>query len=377
MVKIGRAGGVALIALLIACGPRRRAPPVPRPPSGEVWLEPARIESAGIRTELVAERFVGGTIRTSGKVAFDDLSVSHVFSPVSGRVVQILAGPGERVTRGAPLAVIDSPDLGGAFADLEKAEAEVVRAERAWRRQRELFSIRATAQKDVDEAQEQYAAARAEQQRAREKARLLHASAHRDTQRYTLRAPLEGDVIVRKVNPGVEVQGQYAGGQSGELFIVGELDPVWVLADLFEVDLGRVQRGARITVTSVAYPGQAFEGAVEWIAAALDPETRTAHVRCTLPNPRHQLHPEMFVTVTIAVGGRHVPTVPRGAILRLADQPIVFVELGRTADGRIRFARRPVAIGEDEGGPYLPVQRNLAIGDRVVTGGAILLSGML
>ena len=90
---------------------------------------------------------------------------------------------------------------------------------------------------------------------------------------------------MRNINPGIEVQGQYSGGATQELFTIGEIDKVWVLADLYEMDLARVQVGAPAAVTVVAYPDKVFEGKVDWVSGMLDPTTRTAKVRCTFDNP--------------------------------------------------------------------------------------------
>ena len=101
-------------------------PPAP-PPQGEVWLTAQQLHDANVEVAPVANHAVGNEVLTSGKVSFDDLRVSHLFSPVSGRVTRILAQPGERVKKGAPLAVIESPDVGNAFADLGKADADLDR----------------------------------------------------------------------------------------------------------------------------------------------------------------------------------------------------------------------------------------------------------
>jgi cobalt-zinc-cadmium efflux system membrane fusion protein len=309
-------------------------------------------------------------------VAFDDRRVSHLYSPVTGRVRQILADPGQRVRRGAPLVVIESPDVGNAFADLDKAQADLVAAEHDYRRQRELYEAHAAAQRDFEAAEDSYGKAKAEVERARQKARLFKSgSADKVTQEFTLRAPIDGEVIARSVNPGTEVQGQYSGGQAVELYTIGELDRVWLLADVAEADLGKVRVGASVLARVVAYPDRVFEGQVDWIAAALDPQTRTARVRCSLTNSDRLLKPEMFATVNIAIAGERRPAVARPAVLRLGDQTVVFIEDGRAADGRRRFVRRVVVLDDDDGGDYLPVKRNLGLGERVVISGAILVSG--
>jgi cobalt-zinc-cadmium efflux system membrane fusion protein len=343
-----------------------------------VWLSADQVVAARLATEPLAVQPVGGLVVTSGRVTFDDLKVAHVTSPVTGRVIEIAAQPGQRVKKGDALAVIDSPDVGSAFSDLEKANADFIAAEKDFKRQKELFEIHAGSQRDLEAAQGNFAKSRAEVERARKKAQLLRAGGARaGSQGYTLRAPIGGEVIARNVNPGAEVQGQYSGGSVVELFTIGELDTVWVMADLFEMDLGRVKRGTACMVRVVAYPGREFKGVADWVSDAIDPASRTAKVRCKLDNPDRALKPEMYATAALAVNHVKSLALPRSAILHLHDQSVVFVELGKSLDGRVRFEQRPVLANEELGGEYLPVVRGMSQGERVVTSGAILLSGML
>jgi len=374
------AGRLLLSSLVAASGGacRAPAPPAATAPAGEVWLPAQQVKAARLTIEAVAEHPVGGTIVTNGRVTFHDLQVAHVFSPVNGRVLRIEAAPGQRVNKGDALAVIDSPDVGAAFSDLAKAEADSLTAEHETARQRELYEVHASSQRDYESARDASRKAIAELERARAKARLLKGGkAAGASQTYTLRAVIDGEVIARSVNPGAEVQGQYSGGTAAELFTLGELDPVWIVADVFELDLARVRLGAPVTVRVVAYPNRVFEGRVDWISGSLDPTTRTAKVRCTIPNPGRALKPEMSATVSIAVGGRSKLAVPRKALLRLGDQTLAFVDLGPGPGGVTRFARRPVTVDESEGGDVVPVVRGLARGDRIVVSGAILLSGSM
>ncbi|HLK89675.1 MAG TPA: efflux RND transporter periplasmic adaptor subunit [Polyangia bacterium] len=370
----------AAAALPLGC---RSAPAatnaLPQPPDGEVWLTAQQIRDAKVRVEPVSAHAVGNEIVTSGKVAFDDLRVAHIFSPVTGRVKRILADPGERVKKGAALAIIESPDVGNAFADLAKAQADLVAAQHDYQRQKELYEAHAGSQRDYEAAEDNYGKAKAEMERAKQKARLLRNTGAADavTQEFTLRAPIEGEVIARAVNPGAEVQGQYSGGTAVELFTVGELDSVWVFADVFEMDLARVRKEAPVSIKVVAYPDKAFAGKVDWISDALDPTARTARVRCSIPNKNRELKPEMYATVAVSVAAPTVPALPRASLLRIGDQTVVFVQTGNAPDGRVKFSRRIVAVNEDEGADYLPIVRGVSAGDQVVTSGAILLSGML
>ena len=370
---------LALVCLAAAgCKTAPTEPAAAPPPNGQVWVTDQQLTDGHIAVQPVGVHAVGNDVVTSGKVTFDDLRVAHIFSPVTGRVSRILADPGARVKKGASLVAIQSPDVGNAFADLGKAEAELTAAQHDFQRQKELYDAHASSQKDFESAQDGYSKAKAEIERARQKARLFRGGgADAVTQEFVLRAPIEGEVIARNVNPGAEVQGQYSGGTAAELYTIGELDRVWVIADVFEMDLARLKKGAAVSIRVVAYPEQVFTGVVDWISDLLDPTSRTARVRCEVENPRRQLKPEMYATVTIAVPGKEALAVPINAILRLADQTTVFVEQGRTPDGRLRFVRRLVSAGDDEGTSMVPITHGLTAGERVVTSGAILLSGML
>jgi len=360
-----------------ACRSQGQETDTPRAPPGEAWLTPQQVEEAKIKLAVAGEQKLEAFLSVGGKVTFDDLRVTHVFSPVLGRVVKVLAQLGQRVNKGTPLALISSPDVGNAFSDLAKAQADLDAATKEYRRQQELYEAHAAPRKDYEASEGAYKKARAEYARAEQKAKLLRvASANDGTQEYTLRSPIEGRVVARNVNPGVEVQGQYSGGTAVELFTIGELDPVWVLADVPEMDVGRVHKESPVTIRVVAYPDKTFEGRVDWISDVLDPTMRTAKLRCVIPNPDLLLKPEMYASV--AVSGLTVRglAIPRSAVLRLGEQAVVFVARGRTEDGRLRFERRPVRIEEEDVGGLVPVVRGVEQGETIVIDGAIILSGM-
>lgn len=372
------ATGLCGLLLMAACRDQASEQPEEFDTQGRAWLSAAQVHSTHLTIEPVTQRPVGFEVSASGKLTFYDLRVSHIFSPVTGRVVRIEAEPGAKLKAGAPLAEIESPDVGGAFADLLKAQAELVEAESELRRQTELYEAHAGAKRDLEAARSNYEKTRAEHQRATEKARLLHAlGSGAQAARYVLRSPIEGDVIARNVNPGSEVQGQYSGGTAVELFTVGDLDPIVLVADVFEMDIARVRKGARVNISVPAYPGRVFEGTIDTIYDQLDPVTRTAKVRCLVSNPGHELKPEMFASVSIAAGGETALAIPRSALLRLGDQTVVFVRSQVRGDGAMQFERTPVAVDEDEGGLYLPVKQGLREGEELVTSGAILLSGLV
>jgi cobalt-zinc-cadmium efflux system membrane fusion protein len=373
-----RAAAVALAALSLggaACQRSKAAqPPEAQPPVGEVWLTPQQVIDAKIEVQDLANHDVDDAILTSGTIALEDVRTGHVFSPVTGRVVSIVGSLGQRVKKGDPLAVIESPDIGTAVSDVHKAEADIIAAEHDVKRKKALYEAKAGPLADLEAANDTYRRAKAELERATKKEQLLRlGNANTVTQQYTLPSPVEGEILLRNINPGVEVTGQYSGGATVELFTVGELDNVWVLGDLYEMDLARVHVGAPATVKVVAYPGKVFTGMVDWVSGSLDPNTRTAKVRCTFDNPDKLLRPMMYATVQVSVEQETALAIPRNALLRLGDVTVVFVEIGE-ANGHVRFQRIPVDVDEGESSPWIVVRKGLDAGQKIVVNGAILLS---
>ena len=379
MIPRGRTrAAIAVVAAVcgMACHRTQVEPAAvgPQPPEGEVWLTPGQVHDAKIEVQAMQTHGVDDTILTSGTVSLDDLRTGHVFSPVTGRIVAILGQLGQRVTKGSALAVIESPDIGTAVSDVHKAEADVIAAEHDVKRKKALFEAKAGPLADLEAASDTYRRAKAELERASQKEQLLRlGNADTVTQRYTLPSPVDGEVLMRNISPGTEVQGQYSGGATVELYTIGELDKVWVLGDLYEMDMARVKVGSPAVVTVVAYPGRVFAGKVDWVSGSLDPNTRTAKVRCTFDNQDKLLRPLMYATVQISVDQQDTLAIPRNALLRLGEDKSVFVEVGESG-GYVHFKRFIVDVDEGEGSPWLTVKKGVSLGDKLVVNGGILLS---
>ncbi|HSS44664.1 MAG TPA: efflux RND transporter periplasmic adaptor subunit [Thermoanaerobaculia bacterium] len=365
---------VELLSMLSGC--HRPEPQEKTPPPGETWLTDAQIRGARLTIEPVGTRTLAIHLVTAGRVVFDEGRVAHVFSPVSGRVTKVVAAFGQRVGNGDPLAVIESPDLGSAWSDLLKARAELVAAEHELERQKNLFEHQAAAERDYEAAQDNAAKSRAEVGRAQLRLKMLHASENGSaTQEFLLRSPIAGEIVNRTATPGLEVQGMLSSANIvAELFTVGDIGRVWVWGDLYERDLGKVRRGQKISITSVAYPGRTIPGVVDYVAEALDPQSHTARIRCVVQNSERLLKPEMYVTLGVELDRRETLALPRTAVVKAGDRQTVFVEDGRTADGRTPFRQRAVELGETDDG-WVSVASGLSAGERVVVSGSILLSG--
>src|SRR5208282_6604143 len=135
-----------------------------------VWLTADQIKEAHIAITPIGLEDVDDTILAGGRVSFADVKVSHVFSPVTGRVMSVKALLGQKLKKGDPLAVIQSPDIGQFSSDLSKAVADLAAAERDFKREKGLWEKHATSQKDFETAEDTFRKARAERDRAGQKA---------------------------------------------------------------------------------------------------------------------------------------------------------------------------------------------------------------
>ena len=184
---------------------------------------------------------------------------------------------------------------------------------------------------------------------------------------------------MRGANPGLELQGQYSGGSAVELFTIGELDRVWVLAE-------RTTRWIyppherELTLPSACSPIPARPSTETWNgswAARSNLAATTPEARCSIANPDGKLRPEMFGTASITVDYDRGCRSSRSALLQLGEQPVVFAQIGTTPAGQLRFERKPIAVDEMSDGAYVPIKNGVERNENIVVNGGVLLLGML
>ena len=353
------------------------------PVAGQLTLSREDVTRLGIVAVALHDQNIMTSYTAQGRITYNESRVSHIYSPVSGRIESILAQAGARVDVGRPLATIISPDVGVASSDLSKARADLTAARADFARQRDLAAKDAATQRDLENAQDNFERCAAEFERARKKFRLLSVKREKKPadQLYTLRAQLAGEVTARFVNPGAEVVGQYGGGSASELFTVADLQDVWVLVDVYEADLTKVRPGQRVSVRVAALPGSLFDGTVEWISNVLDPVLHTAKLRCTVNNASGLLKPDMFATLSAKTTGKTALVLPRDALVKMGETSVAFVQKPGSGALQTRFDRRPIVVddGTDSGDSSQPVVvlHGLSRDESVVIKGAASLANML
>ncbi|MGE5523088.1 MAG: efflux RND transporter periplasmic adaptor subunit [Rhodospirillaceae bacterium] len=348
------------------------APPQPAPVSTakpqELNFPEGASQLSFIKTETVTSHPEPLLDPLNARIAYDENHTQRVATPIAGRVVRILAQPGDRVTAGQPLLEVDAPEFAQAESDASKSLAELNQKRAAYRRAKELVEGEVAARKELEIADADLKQAQAEHNRAAARlANLTQGVAHAGS-RYTIRSRITGVVAERKVNPGAEVRPDLA----DPLFVVTDPTHLWVIVDLPERLLGAVHTGQKASVEVDAYPKQAFPATVANIGEVVDPATRRIPVRCIADNPQRLLKPEMYARVIpLADSERHLPRVPNSALITEGLYSFVFVE---ASPGMFRKRRvTPGLQGRNES--Y--IKDGLKEGEKVVTGGALLLNAEL
>ena len=348
-----------------------------KPESAQVILAPDSPKLKRIRVEPVRLAEVPlDEVAAPGKIEINPNRLSHVLMPVPGRVRQVLIRLGDAVKEGTPLLSVESPEVGSATSAYRQAEAAVSRAQAALvkaeadlGRVRDLYENRATAKKEVVNAESLLAQgkadfdqAQASKSEAQRRLEILGLKPGEFGQEVIVRAPITGKVLEINVAPG-----EYRNDTSSTLMTIADLGTVWVVADIPESSIRLITLGERIDIELLAYPGESFKARVAQIADVVDAQTRTVRVRAEMSNPGGRFRPEMFGRIRHLENLKQVPVVPVGTVIQGDGHSLVYRE---NSPGTFE----PVDV--EAANPYgdlIPILRGLKNGDRVVVDGAMLL----
>lgn len=296
-------------------------------------------------------------------VEADPARVANVLAPLTGRVVALKVGLGERVKQGQVLAIIASGDLSQAYADDDKARDAFNLASKALERARGVQQAGGAAAKDLEATQSAFNQAQAEATRAHARLSALNGAAADRSRALVLAAPQTGVVTSISVAKGAQVNDPAA-----VLMTVTNLDRVFVTANVPEGDIGKASVGRRAEIVLTVDPDHPLQGEITEVNAFVDADTRRQKVRIALPNGDGRLLPNMYATVRLPTTSAAELTVPQSALLMNNDSISVLVEVRPWV-----FQRRAVRIG-DETDKAASVVSGLSAGDRVVTRGGVLLN---
>jgi len=317
--------------------------------------------SAGIQTAAADRSQASAAVECTARIAFDADKVADIRAIVPGIVRRVRAELGARVDRGAPLFELESTRVGEIQGALQTARERVRTAQANLARQRELRADDIASARQVEVAEQELATAQSEARTAEATLRMAGAAQATPSGRYTLSAPLAGTVVRRPAVVGLLAT------ESESLATISDTSVMWALCDVPEAHASRVALGQRVVVSIDGSEAAPIAGELTWIAAEVDPRTRTVAARAEVPNEGGRLRANQFARARIEAGApRTAVSVPRAAVQRVGEREVVFV---RTAQG----VYEPRVVRRFGDGPRVQVEGRIQAGDAVVTTGAVLL----
>lgn len=333
-----------------------------------IHIEPTMLRDLRITTAIVERRSGGESTAILGELRPNENAYAEIAAPVASRVVKVNVSPGQTVSTGQALAVLQNSDVGKARSEAISAQARLELANQTLERKRRLGSERIVAQREIQEAEANVESATAELRASKATLRSLGLSGTdaehlTDDPSFPLRSPVGGTVIDRDA-----VQGQLA-EPSKPLFRVGNLGRLWLTVHAFERDAVRVKTGTNARVAFAALPGRTFTGKVTLVGKQVEPDSRTVPVRIEIENRDGVLRPGMSATAWLTVGQQtgEIIAVPAPSLQRLQERWTVFIPKSDT-----EFEIREVGRGRDLGGE-VEILSGLKPGETVVVDGAFLL----
>lgn len=324
----------------------------PASSANELKISTEKVQKLGVRTEPAVMRVLDRQVRAAGRVEPDERRTFSISPKFEGYVERLhVNATGQVVSKGQPLFEVYSPELVSAQREYAIA-AQGVQAlkdsgEETRRGMQQLAESSLARLKNWDISEEQIKSLTNSQQSKRT---------------LTFRSPVSGVVTEKKAIQGM----RFEPGEA--LYQVTDLSSVWVIADVFEQDIGQLKSGTQASVSISAYPDKRFQGTVSYVYPTLNAETRTIPVRVELTNPQGLLKPAMFAQVELEVGSKApVLTVPTSAVIDSGTRALVLVQ---RAEGR--FEPREVKLGA-RGAQYVQVLSGVEANEEVVVAANFLI----
>jgi len=306
-----------------------------------------------------------GELTATGSVAPDIAREIPVISLANGRVVDVKARLDDNVKKGQLLLRVQSPDVTNAFDTYIKAVNDEQLAKKAFARADDLYKHGAISSAMLEQAEDSEKDAKADLTAAEEQLKTLGVDKAHPSSTVNVYAPISGVIVAQSVaNSGVA--GVSLSG-SATAFTIADLSKVWIVCDVYENDIPRLQLGQEASVKLNSYPDRPLTGRVSDIGPILDPALRTAKVRIEVANPGF-LRLGMFGTATFTgrAKERHA-VVPSDAVLHLHDRDWVYLPAGGN-----QFKRAEVRAGKMLDGNRQEILSGVQPGQQVVRNALLL-----
>ena len=354
-------------------GSRLKRPPNPHCRTDQERVQLASTEvmrRAGLLLARVEWQPLTHTITANAEVTYNAARFARISPRASGIVRDVLKNLGDRVQKGDVLVQLESPDVTDAMADHLQALAGLNLWEKSYERKEALSRSGLSAERDLIEAQTRLLEQRSAVTRTAQRLRALGVTpptsapadaADRPSPLLELTSPLDGVIVERSA-----VAGETA-AVGTPLLAVADTSTMWVLLDIFESDVPRVELGQPVTIELDGLPGAPIDGRIDWISTQIDPKTRTLKARVVVPNADGRLRANMFGRARIVVEECEAMVIPKSAVQWDGCCNVVFVRQSATI-----YQPTKVLLGHEEN-DRVEVKSGLEPGQFVVTQGSFLL----
>ena len=308
-------------------------------------------------------------LRLTGAVAYNSFKTTPVITQVSGPVSRVVVVPGQRVQRSEPMLYVASPDYSQLRTNYLKAKDAYALAQKAYARAQDLYQHHAIAEQNLEQAESAEVQASGDLASAQAALKVMGITdpdalvKAPPSFEVPVRAPISGEVVEQDVSAGQLIQ-----PGSTQCFMISDTSTVWVLVNIYQKDLPYVRVGDTAAIQTDAYP-DVFHGRISYVAASLDPNTRTLQARIETNNPGEKLKKDMFVFTNVNAGTiPNAIALPDAAVLRDSEnQPFVYAAVSPN-----QFGRRAVTLGESLNG-QTQITSGLKAGDKVIGNGSLFL----
>ncbi|MDP9048194.1 MAG: efflux RND transporter periplasmic adaptor subunit [Bacteroidota bacterium] len=315
---------------------------------------------SSVLIDTVKEASALSQFTLTGSIAPDENKMVKVFPLVSGVAQNVNVQLGDVVHKGQTLAVMRSAEMAGFTKDFVSSETDVRNTRRIMESTQDMYKGGLASQKDFEQSKSDYQKALAESKRA-ETVISINKSGNNG---YELKAPITGFVVEKNLTSNTQVRAD----NSQNLFTIADLSTVYVLVNVYESDISKIQTGDPVKVATLSYPDKVFDGKIDRIDNMLDPDNKVMHARIKINNPGNLLKPGMFANIQIrAKSGEDLPEVNSRVLVFDNDKNYVIV-----VDGKAKVHIQPVEIAKTvEERAY--ISKGLKPGDRVVASRQVYL----
>ena len=326
-------------------------------------------QMAHVQVLTVQSTTLPRSLRLTGAVAYNSFRTTPVITQVSGPVSRVVVVPGQKVHQGEPMLYVASPDYSQLRTNYLKAKEAYALAQKAYARARDLYEHKAIAEQNLEQAQSAEVQASGDLASSQAALKVMGITDPDELVKgppsfeVPVRAPISGEVVEQDVSAGQLIQ-----PGTTQCFMISDIGSVWVLVNIYQKDLPYVRVGDTVAIRTDTYP-EAFHGRISYVAASLDPNTRTLQARIETNNPGEKLKKDMYVVATVNAGTiPNAIALPDAAVLRDSEnQPFVYA-----AAASNQFGRRSVTLGESLNG-QTQIISGLKAGDQVIGNGSLFL----